>query len=170
VAIAESILGHILTGALRRVGRRHPGFFDRLTEWDGEEILIDPDGLPFGLVVTLRGSRSKIRLVTHPDQISTVATIRGSAEALLDLLEGRADGDALFFSRRLSIEGSMDVVVGLRNALDADTIELPFDALPMPPGRLRHLHQAIHTAARPFATVARAMLIGATPGDRPSSS
>lgn len=61
-----------------------------------------------------------------------MATIRGPVEPLLDLMEGRADGDALFFSRRLKIEGSMDAVVSLRNALDAAPVSLPFDALPMP--------------------------------------
>jgi predicted lipid carrier protein YhbT len=37
---------------------------------------------------------------------------------LLALVDGRRDGDALFFSRELTVEGDIDAVVTLRNALD----------------------------------------------------
>ena len=37
---------------------------------------------------------------------------------LIGMAEGRLDGDALFFSRTLSIEGDMEATLALRNALD----------------------------------------------------
>jgi len=41
---------------------------------------------------------------------------------MIELLEGRADGDALFFSRTLTVEGDMEAVVALRNAIDGSEI------------------------------------------------
>jgi len=52
------------------------------------------------------------------------ATIQGPLATLTRLLEGRLDGDALFFSRDLMIEGNMEAVVTLRNAVDGAGIDL----------------------------------------------
>lgn len=46
------------------------------------------------------------------------AKISGSFMNLLRLVEARIDGDALFFSRELVVEGDTEAVVCLRNALD----------------------------------------------------
>jgi ubiquinone biosynthesis protein UbiJ len=48
---------------------------------------------------------------------------------LIRLLDGRLDGDALFFSRDLMIEGNMEAVVTLRNAVDGAGIDLLDDLL-----------------------------------------
>ncbi len=40
------------------------------------------------------------------------------------MLHGRYDGDALFFSRDLMIEGDTEVVLALRNALDDAELDL----------------------------------------------
>src|SRR5690606_37921138 len=55
------------------------------------------------------------------------AVIRADFPTLLQLLEGRIDGDALLFSRDLAVEGDMEVVVALRNALDGAGIDLVAD-------------------------------------------
>ena len=57
------------------------------------------------------------------------AAIRGALKTLVDLLEGRLDGDALFFSRELAIEGDTEAVVALRNAVDDAEIDLAEDVL-----------------------------------------
>ncbi len=44
--------------------------------------------------------------------------------SLIDLLGGRVDGDALFFSRDLVIEGDTEAVLTLRNAIDGAGIGL----------------------------------------------
>jgi len=46
------------------------------------------------------------------------ARISGSFLDLLMLVDGDLDGDALFFSRNLTITGNTEAVVCLRNALD----------------------------------------------------
>jgi len=48
---------------------------------------------------------------------------------LIDLLEGRLDGDALFFSRELTVEGDTEAVLLLRNAVDSDEVDLFEDLL-----------------------------------------
>jgi hypothetical protein len=50
------------------------------------------------------------------------AEIRGNLMALIDLLEGRIDGDAMFFSREIEITGSTAVIVAVRNTLDREEI------------------------------------------------
>jgi ubiquinone biosynthesis protein UbiJ len=51
-------------------------------------------------------------------------TIRGSLSTLIALLEGRVDGDALFFSRDLAVEGDTEALLALRNAVDGEGIDL----------------------------------------------
>ena len=43
---------------------------------------------------------------------------------MLALAEGRVDGDALFFARRLVVDGDMEAVLALRNALDDNGIDI----------------------------------------------
>jgi predicted lipid carrier protein YhbT len=43
---------------------------------------------------------------------------------LVDLLEGGLDGDALFFSRDIEIEGDTGAVLALRNAVESEEIVL----------------------------------------------
>ncbi len=69
-----------------------------------------------------------------PDDLSLVvmdskkaacdACVKGKLEALLNMLEGRIDGDKLFFSRDIEISGDTAVVVALRNTLDREEINL----------------------------------------------
>lgn len=44
--------------------------------------------------------------------------IRGPLLALLGLLDGTLDGDALFFSRVISINGRTEAVLALRNTIE----------------------------------------------------
>jgi predicted lipid carrier protein YhbT len=53
-----------------------------------------------------------------------VATIRGPLLALLGLLDGNFDGDALFFSRDITVDGDIGAVLALRNAVDDAQINL----------------------------------------------
>jgi predicted lipid carrier protein YhbT len=44
---------------------------------------------------------------------------------LLAMVHGTLDGDALFFSRDITIEGDTNAVLAMRNAIDAAEIDLP---------------------------------------------
>ncbi len=106
--------------------RRHPGAFERLAELPETEILVDPVDLPQVFLMRLGPQGVRLRLASR-DQAQAGAAIRGRFAHLLDLLEGRIDGDALFFNRDLTIEGDTAAVVALRNAVDGDDIDLAAD-------------------------------------------
>lgn len=136
--------------------RRHPGLFERLDELGSRAVLIDPVELPVRFLLRAGGGAPALTVLGRADGIEADATIRGPLLGLIDLLEGRLDGDALFFSRELAIEGDTEAVIALRNAIDDAEIDLLDDIL-APLGPL----------AAPARTLAqRALGLGAI-GDRP---
>ncbi len=119
----------VLNAAMAVLGRRHPGIFDRLSIDDPPVYLIDPIDLPYIFLLATDPNAPKL-VAKHSDYSCEVtATIRGPLIRLLEMLEGRIDGDALFFSRELAIEGDTEAVVALRNAIDDAEIDLKSDLL-----------------------------------------
>lgn len=117
--------------AMRTLRRRHPGLFDRLSGLGAPSFLIDPVDLPFAFLLETDPERPRLTALGRTaatDQAAT-ATIRGPLMTLIDLAEGRLDGDALFFSRDLAVEGETEAVVALRNAIDDAEIDLVGDLL-----------------------------------------
>ncbi|MDE2334879.1 MAG: SCP2 sterol-binding domain-containing protein [Rhodospirillales bacterium] len=57
------------------------------------------------------------------------ARIAGPLAALIGLVHGAYDGDALFFSRDLVIEGDTAAVLALRNAIDNEELDLVEEGL-----------------------------------------
>ena len=80
--------------------------------------------LPVDFVLRPRSRTRYLRVVRSSVQVQATATIRGALVTLLRLLEGKVDGDALFFSRDLVVEGNTEAIVALRNAVDGDCIDL----------------------------------------------
>ncbi len=119
------LLQPILDIAMAVLSRHHPDLFARLTDIEGTTFLIDPVDLPFGFLLSL-SKAPRLKAVTKGAPIDPVptATIQGPLATLIQLLEGRLDGDAQFFSRDLTIEGDMEAVVTLRNVIDGAGIDL----------------------------------------------
>lgn len=113
---------------LRAVVRRHPRLFDRLGEHAARRFGLAPTDLPFALVLEPRPHEPRVRAVRELPAHGLDARISGPILGLIDLAEGRLDGDALFFARTLVVEGDMAAVVALRNAIDGDGIDLIGDA------------------------------------------
>ena len=92
--------------------------FGRLGPHIKANFIIDPTNLPF--VMLLRPDPDDLVLKAYPRKNipSHDAKILGSFLDLLMLVDGDFDGDALFFSRDLTISGNTEAVVCLRNALD----------------------------------------------------
>ncbi|MCW9039437.1 MAG: SCP2 sterol-binding domain-containing protein, partial [Rhodospirillales bacterium] len=122
--LPPGMLQPVLTAALRTVLRRHPEVFERLAALDDPVFLIDPIDLPFVFIMRPDPSAPELRAVRDGQDEPFTAAIRGSMLALTDLLEGRIDGDSLFFSRDLEIEGDTEAVVALRNAVDGAEIDV----------------------------------------------
>lgn len=140
-----------LTASWRQVIRRHPALASRLRSLAGQVIRIEPADLPIGFVLRFHSDSSSVEAVPVPAAIAATAVVRGPLQALLGLFEGGEDGDALFFSRQLSIEGDLQAVLALRNELDAECIDFFLDGSPLPEGA---------ALTRAAAWVARAALTG----------
>jgi len=123
------VLQPFLNVITARISHRHPGLFDRLTGLGEPTFLIDPTDLAFGFLLRPSPPPSLVAIAKAPEAKTLTATIRGPLLALIQLLEGKLDGDALFFSRDLVVEGDTEAVVTLRNAIDGAGIDLLDDLL-----------------------------------------
>ncbi len=132
--------------------RRHPGLFERLDELGARVVLIDPVELPVRFLLRAGDGTPALTVIGRTREVEADATIRGSLVGLIDLLEGRLDGDALFFSRALAIEGDTEAIVALRNAIDDAEIDLLEDLL-APLGPFSGAARGLAERARDFAAM-----------------
>jgi predicted lipid carrier protein YhbT len=149
---------------LRSLVARHPRIFERLGEHAAKRFGIEPTDLPFAFVLEPRPQAPKVVAVRNlPPDIPV--RIAGPLVGLLGLIDGSYDGDALFFSRELVIEGDVEAVVALRNAIDSEDVDLVADAAallgPLAPfgrlllghvqSRLRPARAEPHVGAKPWS-------------------
>jgi predicted lipid carrier protein YhbT len=118
-----------LSALLGAIVERHPGIFDRLGAHAGKRYGIDPTDMPFALELRSHPDRPRIIVLRHLAEDRLDASIAGPLALLVGLAGGRLDGDALFFSRDLVVEGDIAAVVALRNAIDDNSIDLLAAAL-----------------------------------------
>jgi len=123
--LPPAVIEVVLRLTLRRVRARHPDIFARLQPLAETAFLIDAVDVPFKIVLRPGAQPPDVTVLrdTSPPPAAAVV-ISGALATLVDLLEGRADGDALFFSRDLTIEGDTEAALTLRNALDGADIEV----------------------------------------------
>ena len=129
-AFAGLPLGPLLTLSLRSLAGRQPRLFDRLGEHRTACYFIDPIDLAFAFTVVPDAERSIVRVVRKSEATTSSVQIRGPILTLLSLLDGTLDGDALFFSRIISISGRTEAVLALRNTIE-DAELRPADLLGM---------------------------------------
>jgi len=123
--LGERICGPALDRVTRRLAERHPRAFGALGRLRDARMLIDPVDQP--AVIELRvGPEIRVRFVGR-EETNADARVRGPLAALMDLMEGRIDGDALFFRRELRIDGDTELVVAVRNAFDGEDMDLARD-------------------------------------------
>ncbi len=128
--LPTALLQPFLTRAMGVMHRRHRDVFGRMESLRDAVFLIDPVDLPFRFLLRPAAPRPVLRLVADDRDVGNPsAVIRGPLSTLIDLLEGRLDGDAMFFTRDLVIEGDTEAVVTLRNAVDSEEINLREDIL-----------------------------------------
>lgn len=95
-----------------------PDILARLESYAHGAFAIDPIDCPFVILITVRRSSLSLRVLPTLDHEPYAARIVAPLVVLLGLLEGAYDGDALFFSRDLVIDGDTEAVLSLRNALE----------------------------------------------------
>ncbi|RAU20364.1 lipid carrier protein [Paramagnetospirillum kuznetsovii] len=121
------VLQPIFDAMLRMIRRRHPDILERMADYADRPVCIDPTDLPFVILLDPNPEAPALIVRREIDPEEVAATIHGPLATLIALAEGKVDGDALFFSRRLIIEGDTEVVVALRNAIDGAGIDLVED-------------------------------------------
>ncbi len=119
-----------LAGArlVKTLVRRHPSLFARLGPLAEKTYLIDPTDLPFVFRLEPHPDAPRLEALRRDDAGHWDARIAGPLAALLGMVHGVYDGDALFFSRDLVIEGDTEAVLALRNAIDNEEIDLADEA------------------------------------------
>jgi predicted lipid carrier protein YhbT len=150
----EFAANHILLGVLDR----HPGITTRMGEHSAKRFAIDPLDCPFVFILEPRPAQARLQAVTSLAGQSFDARIAGSMVVLTGLLDGTYDGDALFFTRDLVIEGDTAAVLALRNAIEDANLE-PSRILGVP----EHVAPYVDGGLRSLAGRIRSWL-GAPPG------
>jgi O2-independent ubiquinone biosynthesis accessory factor UbiT len=154
--VPQPLLQLPLQRVIAAFARRHPAVFGRLGPQASKRFLIDPTDLPFAFRLCPKPPSPRIEVLAKTQrplrQRPWDARIAGPLAALLGMVHGTLDGDALFFSRELVIEGDTEAVLALRNALDDAEIDLVAEAAAaFPP-----LGPAVEPAVRGFlAAVSR---------------
>jgi O2-independent ubiquinone biosynthesis accessory factor UbiT len=113
-----ALLQPLFTRMAQHVAQTRPELFGRLGPHAGKRFLIDPIDLPFVLVLTPEPQLPRMTVHRRYEKPAHDACIAGNFFDLLDMMDGAADGDALFFSRDLRVSGDTEAMVALRNALD----------------------------------------------------
>lgn len=125
-ALPLAPLSVALTAYSRNVAKHHPALFRRLGEHAFKRYVLDPTDLPFAILLEPNGGAPKVHLTRRA--VTGDARIAGSLAALLGMVHGAYDGDALFFSRDLMIEGDTGAALALRNAIDDAELDLSQEA------------------------------------------
>ncbi len=128
--VPAPLLQRMIDLLMRRMRHSHPSLFSNLALLDSAVICVKPSDLPHQFVLRFGQGPTSLSLAKPQNPVSD-ACIKGKLEALLNLLEGRIDSDMLFFSRDIEITGDTAVIVGLRNTLDREEINLLDDITAM---------------------------------------
>lgn len=112
------LLQPLLARIVTHVAGSQPVLFSRLGPHKSKRFLIDPENLPFVLLLQPEPENPQLLAYRRGNASVHDAFISGTFLTLLDMIDGRLDGDALFFSRDLAVSGDIEAVVALRNALD----------------------------------------------------
>lgn len=111
-------VNRLLNRMIYSIAKKRPEIFSRIEGHHHKSFMIDPINLPF--LICLYPDPKNLNLVAYRRKNAPPysAKISGSFLTLLGMIDGRYDGDALFFTRDLKIEGDTEAIVCLRNALD----------------------------------------------------
>jgi O2-independent ubiquinone biosynthesis accessory factor UbiT len=122
-AMPAPVLQRVIDILMSRMHKRHSRLFQNLEKLKSATVRINPTDVSHRFVLAF-GKKGVSLTVANLEDFVCDAEIKGDLEALLNMLEGRLDGDQLFFSREIEITGKTDVVVALRNTLDREEINL----------------------------------------------
>lgn len=145
----EIIVRRLLANAMKA----RPSFAERLGEHAGRTFVIDPVDCPFVFLISPAKGHSQLRVMRRAAARHHDARIAAPLVVLLGMIDGTYDGDALFFSRDLVIEGDTEAVLALRNAIENADLD-PSTVLGLP----KSLQGPVNRASRMLFVRLRRML------------
>lgn len=113
----------VLKNICQKLITNHPDAFNRLEPIMGKKFIISPTDLQDDICVIFQNETIDAVIESSADADYDVK-ITGSMNALLSMLDGEQDGDALFFNRQILVEGDTEALLTLRNAMDSEDINL----------------------------------------------
>lgn len=137
-SLVLSPLQPLLGMVVKRLAADNPGILSRLHVHQRTKFIIDPVDFPFVLFLWPRTDALLLEARPRSPLPPHDARIAGKFLHLVRLIDSEEDGDAMFFSRDLTISGDTEAIVTLRNALDdieGSLVDRVADLLG-PPGRL----------------------------------
>jgi len=112
------LLQPFLKKVIFRAVRNNSELFRRLGQHSSKTFLIDPTNFPFAFLLCPDPANPVLWACRRQSLPPYDSRISGTFLTLLEMVDGKTDGDSLFFSRDLMVEGDTEAVVVLRNALD----------------------------------------------------
>ena len=143
--VPMSVQARVLTVALNQL-LRGQSLRMRLGELHGRTVTIQISDIHWEMHFHILYRRIR----ATPEEVIPDVTISGELQDFLALLDGHADPDALFFQRRLNMEGDTEAGVHIKNLLDS--LEYDWDAhfdavlVPALADRAKRWRQAIRGA------------------------
>lgn len=159
--------------ALRRfvgsLADRHASLFSRLGEHAEKRFLIEPTDVAIAFLLAPDPAMPRLEAVKRGADgridVAHDARIAGPLAALVGMVHGALDGDALFFSRDIVIEGDTEAVLALRNAVDDAEIDLAAEIAAIT-GPAAKVTAGVLEAIRPLAERLTGVALG-RPGGTP---
>lgn len=133
--------------AMDAVLKEYPHLFERMEDYSDKLILMNPTDFPFVLVLSPDPLMPSLNAYKSENDCLYDASITGTLSTFMAMLDGKLDGDALFFSRDLTIEGETECVIALRNTLD-DAGPDVFGAIANALGPFAPAFKGLHKIAR----------------------
>lgn len=122
-SVPTPIVNLLVQKSVQSIYNKHPQITDRLSTISGKCFLIKITDLQYYISFIFR--EHGIRTTVYKNRPAYVDVyIAGALSDLLDLLGGDVDGDTMFFSRHLTIEGDTESLLTLRNAIDSEDFNI----------------------------------------------
>jgi len=136
----------ILHRILAAITAQHPGLATRLAGLPAAAVLIEPADLPVRFLIRLGPGGPAVNVVPPGADPRASTRVRAPIQQLIALAEARIDADTIFFSRALTIDGDIEPVLALRNALEGEAIDII--------GAIRSVPVPLAGSAGPFGAMA----------------
>lgn len=103
--------------------KKHPEAMERLSPTYGKTVYSFFTDLNYGVLTKITEQKTEVRKYKEK-KVEADLILKGKFFDLISIIEGKMDGDALFFSRKIEIEGDTEMLITIRNAFDSSDINL----------------------------------------------